>query len=321
MSRQIVFAIVGVVLCSATPAAARAGTTDALGRDPAVTAAISRAVNWLAGVQIDPFAEGAASLRMYTMEIETRHRVWLLEKDAGRRTEYETVLRNRLAQVLDSDRLIAALEGEGGTGAFTEVAVLADRCRQHAVDAGPLVSALSARREALRAEVERVPPSVKLLYAVYLPSAGIDLGLSTSALRAKGMLATRPSEVDLTLADVYYLTHEIFSYSDYCTRPLLDLSEPERLYLLRVLPFFTVFYAAWNNLDIVGELLTCLWAANMRATFAYEEGVRVLLERQNPDGSFGGPDARTLDRPVKVEEVLHPTMNCLTALMLDAGGL
>ncbi len=170
------------------------------------------------------------------------------------------------------------------------------------------------------AEVEKVPPSVRLLYAVYLPPCGIDLGLSVSSLRARGMLADRPGEASLTMTDVYYLTHEIFAYTDYGTKPLLGLSDAERQYLLRVLPFFTVFYAAWNNLDLVGELLACLSAADMRSTWAYQEGVRVLLERQNPDGSFGGPDPRTLDRPVLAVEALHPTMNCLTVLLLDAAG-
>jgi hypothetical protein len=255
---------------------------------------------------------------MYTMEIEARHRIWLLEKDPARRALLDAGLKQRLALVLDEQRLAAALSGEGGSGAFTEIAVLSDRCRQHGLDPTPLCRSLAGHRDVLRAEVEKVPPSVRLLYAVYLPSCGIDLGLSVPALRAKGMLANRPGEIALTLTDVYYLTHEIFAYTDYATKPLLGLSEAERLYLLRVLPFFTVFYAAWNNLDLVGELVACLWAADMRASWAYEEGVRVLLERQNPDGSFGGPDPRTLDRPVRATEVLHPTMNCLTVLLLDA---
>jgi hypothetical protein len=83
---------------------------------------------------------------------------------------------------------------------------------------------------------------------------------------------------------------------------------------------FTVFYATWNSLDVVGELLTCLSAAGIQNTWGYQEGIRVLLERQNADGSFGGPDPLALDRPVMAEEVLHPTMNCLTALLLDQGG-
>lgn len=291
--------------------------SQAADRDAARASAVARGVAWVENAEISPFKEGAASLRMYTMEIEARHRIWLLEKDPDRRERIDASLKARLAMVLDEGRLRAALAGEGGSGAFTEIAVLADRCRQHGLDPAPLCTSLLEHRELLRAEVDKVPPSVRLLYAAYLPACGIDLGLSATALRRKGMLANRPAEVDLTLTDVYYLTHEIFAYTDYGTKPLLDLSDVERLYLLRVLPFFTVFYAAWNNLDLVGELLACLWAADMRASWAYEEGIRVLLERQNPDGSFGGPDPRTLDRPVLTEEVLHPTMNCLTVLLLD----
>jgi hypothetical protein len=309
--------LVFTILLISIAAVSRVSAAD---RDAAISAAIARGAGWLESAQIDPFSQGAASIRMYTMEIEARHRLWYLEKDPVRRGELDTRVTERLRAVLDAGKLNAALSGEGGSGAFTEIAILADRCRQHGVDPAPLSAALAGRRDALRAEVERVPPSVRLLYAAYLPAVGVDLGLSFADLRSKGMLAIRPRGVDLTLTDVYYLTHEIFAYSDYATRPLSGLTEEERLYLLETLPFFTVFYAAWNNLDVVGELLACLWAAGMRDTWAYEEGIRVLLERQNADGSFGGPDPRTLDRPVMTEEVLHPTMNCLTVLLLDATG-
>lgn len=311
--RPLILVLVVAAVLSADPRVARAAD-----RDTVVAAAVARGVAWVENVEISPFAEGAPSLRMYTMEIEARHRIWLLEADPARRAQVGARIKERLSLVLDEARVESALSGEGGSGAFTEIAVLSDRCRQHGLDPTPLCRSLLAHRATLQAEVEKVPPSVRLLYAAYLPSCGIDLGLSPSALRTKGMLANRPNEVSLTLTDVYYLTHEIFAYTDYGTKPLPGLSDGERGYLLRVLPFFTVFYAAWNNLDLVGELLACLWAADMKASWGYEEGIRVILERQNLDGSFGGPDPRTLDRPVLVEEVLHPTMNCLTALLLDA---
>ncbi|MFB3907089.1 MAG: hypothetical protein ACE15D_01700 [Candidatus Eisenbacteria bacterium] len=282
-----------------------------------LAASAGRAVAWLRTVQVDPFTGDAMDFRRFVTEVETWHRIWVFERPGPRKDEARREVESRLRRALDRDRLGAVLDSPGGSEAFTEFALLASRCRIHGLDPGPIGDALRSREARLRREVQRVPPSLAALYAVYLPAAGIDPGVDAAALRSRGLLASRPDETAMDLAAAYYLTHEIFAYTDYATGARLDLSPAEGDWLLRVGPFFTVLYSVLNNIDIVGELLCCLQVAGMRDTYAYREGVRVLLERQNPDGSFGAPDPKSLGRPAIPADYLHPTLNAVAVLLRE----
>ncbi len=283
--------------------------------------AIERATEWLAAVHVDPFAGAPLDLRLFTVEVEAWHRLAATESDPARRSRFEEETLVRLRQALDEARLERILSTPEGSTVFSELVVLAARCREHGIDPEPIRAVLQRHLGALVAEARRAPPSIGALYAAYLPRAGIDSPLTAAEFRSRGMLSRRPAEVDLGLADVYYLTHEIFADCDYGLSQLRPGVEAERAYMLRVLPFYAILYAGFDNLDILGELLVCLRAAGMRDTYGYREGIRVLLERQNSDGSFGSPDARNLGRPVVPADYLHPTMNGLTALLLERRSL
>jgi hypothetical protein len=298
----------------------------AAGRAPAVStdgidAAIERSIRWLENVRAEPFTGSAADLRVYTVEVECWHRLSILDTDPDRRSRFERVTADRLAEVLDRARLEQVLSGPDGTTVFTELLVLAARCREHGIDPAPIREVLLLRRRDVLDEAGRVPPSIRALYAAYLPAVGLQSAVPIDQIRRDGMRARRPCEVDLGLADVYYLTHEIFADCDYGFRPLPAGGAAEQAYLLRVLPFYTLLYAGVGNLDIVGELLVCMRSAALRNTFGYQEGIRVLLERQNPDGSYGNPNPQTLGRPVRDADRLHATMNAITALGLERQSL
>ena len=286
-------------------------------RQEVLAASLQRAVDWLRTVRIDPFTGGILPFRIYTVEVETWHRLWALETDPERREGLRGELVSRLEEILDPVRFEELMAGPEAREAFTEAAILAVRCTTHGLDPVPITRALQGRREALLEEIGNAPPSIQALYAVLLPPIGIDPGLSPDRVRREGMLARRPREVDLTMADIYYLTHEIYARTDYALEPLAGLSPEESIWLLRVLPFYTLFYLALDRLDIAAELVTCLHAAGMGDTFAYREGIRGIVESQNADGSFGAPASRTLGGPVEAADLLHPTMNCVTALALE----
>lgn len=298
-----------LAIVAARPAAAiSTGSLDA---------SIERSIRWLEGMRTEPFTGSAADLRTYTVEAETWHRLSILEPDPVRRARFEQVTVERLTGVLDRARLDQVLSGPDGATVFTELLVLAARCREHGIDPAPIRDVLESRKQAVLDEARRVPPSIGALYAAYLPVVGLRSASPIEEIRGRGMRARRPREVDLGLADVYYLTHEIFADCDYGFRPLPPEDAPAQAYLLRVLPFYTLLYAGIGNLDIVGELLACMRSEGMRNTFGYQEGIRVLVERQNPDGSFGNPDPQALGRPVQTTDRLHATMNAITALGLE----
>jgi hypothetical protein len=285
--------------------------------DARIDEAISRATAWLRQCEADPFTDPPLSFQLYAVRVECWHRLWATEDDPARRKALEGETISLLRRVLDPGRLEAVLANREGNAVYTEMLVLADRCRAHGVDPSSLTAALRARRDAVLAEARRAPPSIGALYAAYLPVVGIDPPVARAELRSRGMVARRPAEVDLGLADVYYLTHELFAETDYGLRPPAPRSTAEREYLLRVLPFYTVLYACLGKLDIVGELVACMEVEGMRNTAGYMEGIRVLLERQNADGSFGNPDGASQGGTVSAWDYLHPTLNALTALLLE----
>ena len=301
-------AAIGLILL-ACPAAD--GSAGGEGIDPA----LRRAEDWLVAVRVDPFAGSVPAFRRFVLEVEAWHRLWALAPTEAERSRLTGEVRPRLQAALDRAGLKEILAMPEGNEAFSEMAVLADRCRTHGFDPGPIAEALAANRAALRAEVESAPASAQAVYAAYLEAAGSPIRLKGEEILARGMLRLRPREIDLTLADVYYLTHEIFARSDYALSKLRGLAPEEEAYLLRVLPFFALFYARLGKIDILGEILTFLHAAGMRDTHAYREGIRTLLERQEPDGSFRDAGAGPA-RPDRSDR-LHPTLNAITALALE----
>lgn len=282
-----------------------------------VDLAISRALAWLSSTETDPFSGGVASFRQFTIEVECWHRLAALEEAGEARRSFEREAGARISRAAQAEALRGVLRSAGGQDALTEVALLAARARAHGLDPAPFAVVLAENRRQIETEVARVPPSIRILYAALLPAAGVPPPVTVGEELPRGMLARRPAETDMTLADVYYLTHEIFALSDYALGSLNGMDPEQTAYLLRVLPFFATFYAAGNNLDILGELLACMVAAGMADTHAYQEGIRCLLERQNPDGSFGTPDPGALGRPAVPGDYLHATLNGLTPLLLD----
>jgi hypothetical protein len=276
--------------------------------------AIDRVVRWLPSAEIDPFEGGVGAFRTYVVDVETWHRLSVLERDPSRKASFEREAVRRLRKALDAGKLEGILAGPGGKNAFTEMAVLARRCLDHGLDPAPVREALTAHRSALEAEIRRVPVPIRAVYAAYLPSVGITPPVSLEECRRTGMLATQPREVDLTLADIYYLTHEIFAYTDYSMQRLTGMTPKEETYLLRVLPYYAVFYFSLGQVDVASELLTCLQAGGMRDTYGYREGVAILMEHQNGDGSFGTRDSTGSGGP---SALLHPTMNALTVLLTE----
>lgn len=285
-------------------------------RSRLIEQAVDRAVAWVRTVNIEPFGGDILSFRLFAVKAEIWHRLAAVEPDPRKREIYQFEAEDCLSRANDKEGLAGLLAKQDDAKIYTEILVLIHRARQHRVNPGAMAGALQEVLPDLEQEIARVPASLKAVYAAYLPAARLDLGYKLEDLRKQGMLARRPDETTLTLADVYYLTHEIFAFSDYASIPL-HASPEEREYLLRVLPFYTLFYSNLNNIDIMAELLTCLHAAGMRDTFAYQEGLRVLIERQNPDGSFGSIDPRGREQPPAPAEYLHPTMNALWALVLE----
>lgn len=118
----------------------------------------------------------------------------------------------------------------------------------------------------------------------------------------------------MSAAEVAALSQEILALTDFGRQPDPDLSIEERQYLERALPFFALSYTLLTVPEIVGDVLTSMNFLGMTQSYGYNEALRVMLSRQNKDGSFGA----LLSGRADLSSLLAPTNSCLTALSAEA---
>ena len=111
----------------------------------------------------------------------------------------------------------------------------------------------------------------------------------------------------------YYFTHVVLVLTGYGATPVADPARRERLlgYLREQFP---VVIGQVGDLDLVGEFSQCFKLLGASDAPEIERATRFLLARQNPDGSWGGPD----DFAGTTYDAIHPTWTALTALIARA---
>jgi hypothetical protein len=199
-----------------------------------------------------------------------------------------------------------------------EVTLLAGRCMDHGVDIAPVVAMLRQLLPSVERSIRSLPPSTAALFTAEFERIGLPLQTPLASYRAQGMLASRPREAVTGASAMIGLTQEIWAYTGGGRTPIPDLSPAERAWLGRALPHFALAASLLDLRDLSGDLLSCLRLCGLQDAYGYREGIRILLERQNADGSFGGAGgapggATTENRAAR----LAPTSTCVTALSLE----
>jgi hypothetical protein len=284
----------------------------------AIQAGNVRAERWLRSFHIDPFGgSGVDSLRLFALEVECWHR--LSESAASdpsipdRRTGIEREIRARLERFLDPRRLEERFRG-GSMQGLTEVLLLAHRCRDHGVDPAPVIPLIRSLAGPVSEQLDRLPPSTAALFAYSLSSLGVDIGRPAGLYLSAGILPSRPREVDFGMNTIFAMSLEVLVRTDGWKRPLVPTDPTEAGYLSRVLPYLEMTMTLLRRQEAAGDLLSCMAMTGLTRTYGYREGLRVLLSRQNDDGSFGDSDAGGRAR---VAALLAPTSSALTALSIE----
>jgi hypothetical protein len=133
----------------------------------------------------------------------------------------------------------------------------------------------------------------------------------------RGIIHGQPDPYKLNEQETYALTHEIFvpyRYGDDLDADFFNAEQKQ--YLRHALDRLTVHYIMRNDPDIVSELLSCMRYLRFTDLPVYREGLSYLLDRQNPDGSWGRyEDLRPrLGDYVEQELYLHTTSVAIAAL-------
>lgn len=143
-------------------------------------------------------------------------------------------------------------------------------------------------REGYVSVAERIPTrDLDLLHSLTrlgLPWKGEPL----DRIYSRCLLAGHPPIYPLTVDDVYAITHDIFFVTDFGRTPGC-FSDSDLNYLADLLPKLLQFYLRKGNWDLVAELLICMTATDLDQLDVYCDGWGLLLNSQQPDGSFPGP--------------------------------
>jgi hypothetical protein len=110
------------------------------------------------------------------------------------------------------------------------------------------------------------------------------------------------------------MTHEIFYCTDFGRRRERWISPLVLEYLGFVLPLWARIYLRKRNFDLVGELLAC---AGYLGIGLAPQVFDALLDHQQPDGSFPGPEGAGsgLPRGQGGEDIVSKYHTTLVALM------
>ena len=264
-----------------------------------VLRALSRAEGWLRAHEIDPFGGGGVdSLRLFALEVQCWDRLWRAERDPERGAALEEEVRRRLRRVLDPDRLAGRLRVAEGAAGWLELLVLASLSADHGVETGAIAPLLAEAARGLSAAAGRMPPSMRAIVASLLGRPEERPPYGPYRLVAMGV------------AEADALSQRILAETDLARR-FHDPIDPEQLRNLReTLPHLALSNALLRNRELFADLLSCLALVGLTDTYGYREGMRILLEQQDGDGSFGDPAG---SRAVR----LAPTAGALTALTLE----
>lgn len=295
-------------------------------RDPAaaidraaVTAALRRAEDWLRREPGRPYASpDLSSLRTFALEVECWQRLWEAEQDPSRQARIGQELIGRLRAFAIPGELERRLRPDPSLAGVYEVVLLTARCVDHGIDVSGILPLLRNLVPVVEDAVRRMPPPTAALFTAGFDHAGIDLSTPVSAYRRSGVLASRPREVVTSAGALVGLTQELWAYAEGGRVPVRDLTEDERAWLARALPHFALASSLIDLRELSGDLLSCLNLCGLRETHGYQEGIRILLGRQNPDGSFGEAGAAGAAQPDAARAaLLVPTSTCIAALSLE----
>lgn len=277
-----------------------------------VAEALSRTEGWLRRHAIDPYGgTGIDSLRLFALEVQCWDRLWLAEDHPERKRLLAGEVKSRLRRFVDPAQMVEDLRSQADLRGALEILILSSRSRAHDVNITSLTPILETLAPPLNSELDLMPPATAALFVAHLADLDLETARPLDYFRRTGALATKPREVKMKLSDVYGLTQEILAYTGLAQMPLDNLSDDERIYLHRVLPHLAMTYTLLQNIELSADLLSCLALTGMTETYGYREGMRILMTRQNADGSFGAESSGE-GRTAK----LAATTSCLTALSL-----
>jgi hypothetical protein len=169
----------------------------------------------------------------------------------------------------------------------------------------------------LNGQMGRRGPHQQMAFHIYYKKFGLKEPFPLDRAFRTGTIASRADPYKMSMMDAYQLTHEVFVVYRYGEKmDAAYFTADDLAYLRRTLSILSIYYIRRRSPDILAELLHCIRMLNLVGMPAYRDGLRFLLDRQQPNGSWGR--YRRLRRKygdlTDVRLVLHTTLVVIEAL-------
>lgn len=287
---------------------------------PRYLAAMQAAHRWLDGVKVDPAelrTKGIKGKKKLAEQLDAYRRLWRVAAPAEKAGLLARA--KEVAAVTDTDGYhdMGTLSDEHfkqDATSYLRVAVLLERLGFDDTRYRAEIKKIHGR---LDGQMERRGPHQQRVFHWYYENFGLTEPFPLAEALQKGVVAQRVDPATLTSAQAYELTHEVYALYEYGDRLDIDpFSAEDKAYLKDVLAVLTDRLISAHDPDLLGEVVECMHYLRFQHEPAYLAGVKVLLESQNPDGSWGHYPAQRkhLGDYVKQGFELHTTLVAIGAL-------
>ncbi|MBI5509123.1 MAG: hypothetical protein HY903_10250 [Deltaproteobacteria bacterium] len=281
---------------------------------------MEKARAWLDNLRVDPLelrTVGIKGKKKLVEQLDSYYRLWQVAPEEQK------------AKLLERVREVVAITYEAR---YHDMATTGDRWfKQDATSylrAAVLMERLGLETALYREEIKKIHgrlndhmgkrgPHQRRVFHWYYKHFNLAEPFPLEGALEAGVIARRVEPAKLTNDEVYALTHEVYAVYEYGDRRDIDpFDSASKAYLRTTVEELIRRYVAKGDPDLAGELVECLHYLRMQDSPAYADGVRFLLDSQNPDGSWGtyARQEKRLGEFVNHGFRLHTTLVAIGAL-------
>lgn len=155
-----------------------------------------------------------------------------------------------------------------------------------------------------------------MAFLYLLDRLGFPVAHSFESLYPKTTIASRQSPRELSVLEVYNITHEIFLLTENGTRTFPWHHQQDKKYTESLIPRLLNYAISEGDEDIAAELIVCMHYLGLSQHPTVQAGLEYLLQSQRPDGTWCDRDRVRQQLRSDVPEEVISIRGCLHTLQV-----